>query len=194
MKIIKKIALISSFFAYFLVFSTSYAGGGDDHVHADEVKPVIIDNQKLINRLTVSGELVEIVGIINHKNLNIYIDYADDNSSVKNAQTLLSVNNININLLPISNGEYYQANLEGFLLSHKDVKELNMKFDVKLEHDNESLSLKIDNPFLVKSNDILKDSEHKFLSIKSMLIVLGIGIVFILLVFVMLKYKKSRNN
>jgi hypothetical protein len=57
-------------------------------------------------RFSAVSETFELVGVLNGKRLTLYLDRADDNSPVKNAQLELEVGGVKLDLKPLGEGEF----------------------------------------------------------------------------------------
>ena len=57
-------------------------------------------------RFSAVSETFELVGVLNGKRLTLYLDRADDNSPVKNAQLELEVGGIKLDVKPLGEGEF----------------------------------------------------------------------------------------
>lgn len=80
---------------------TTWAGEGHDHGEA----PAAAADPGL-PRFTAVSETFELVGVINGKQLTLYLDRADDNSPVKDARLELELGGVKVNVEPHGEGAF----------------------------------------------------------------------------------------
>lgn len=79
----------------------TWAGEGHDHGEA----PAAATGPAL-PRFTAVSETFELVGVINGKQLTLYLDRADDNSPVKDAKLELELGGVRVDVKPHGEGEF----------------------------------------------------------------------------------------
>jgi hypothetical protein len=80
---------------------TSWAGDGHDHGEA----PASASGQAR-PRFTAISETFELVGVLNGKQLTLYLDRATDNSPVKDAKLELELGGVKVDVKPHGEGEF----------------------------------------------------------------------------------------
>ena len=84
---------------------------GDGHDHGESPAPTA---GPALPRFTAVSELFEMVGVVNGKNLTVYLDRFADNSPVKDAKVDLALDGTAIALEPHADGEF-EATLQDSL-------------------------------------------------------------------------------
>lgn len=84
--------------------NTTWAGDGHDHGEA----PVATSGPAL-PRFTAVSDQFELVGVVNGKQITLYLDRYADSSPVKDAKLELEVGGIKLAVLPHADGEYETA-------------------------------------------------------------------------------------
>jgi len=80
---------------------TAYAGPGHDH---GEAPPTAASTA--LPRFTAASDVFELVGILNGKQLTLYLDHADTNAPVKNAKLDVEFGGAKLALEPHGEGEF----------------------------------------------------------------------------------------
>lgn len=87
-----------------LIAATPFATwAGEGHDHGEAPAPVA---GPALPRFTAISEIFELVGVINGKQLTLYLDRADDNSPVKDAKLELELGGVKVDVKPHGEGEF----------------------------------------------------------------------------------------
>ena len=101
MKILRAFAAIGCAALFALAGTSSFAGNGHDHGEATSQKV-----EAASPRFTAVSESFELVGVVNGKQVTVYLDRFADNSPVKDAQIELELGGVKLPLKSHAEGEY----------------------------------------------------------------------------------------
>lgn len=101
MNISKVTTTLLSALILFSISSLVLAGAGHDH---DDANPSKMSSA--LPRFSADSELFELVGIVNDKEMTLYLDHFADNSPVNNVQLEIEINGNKFKAKPHGEGEY----------------------------------------------------------------------------------------
>lgn len=101
MKILRAFAAIGCAALFALAGTPSFAGDGHDHGESSSPKVEAVSP-----RFTAVSESFELVGVVNGKQVTVYLDRFADNSPVKDAQIELELGGVKLALKSHAEGEY----------------------------------------------------------------------------------------
>ncbi len=101
MKILKAFAAMGCAVLFALAGTPVFAGDGHDHGEASSPKVEAVSP-----RFTAMSESFELVGVVNGKQIKVYLDRFADNSPVKDAQIELELGGIKLPLKQHAESEY----------------------------------------------------------------------------------------
>ena len=107
MKIFRSLAAIG--FAALFALTGTQVFAGDGHDHGETTAP---ETGAALPRFSAVSESFELVGVVNDKQITVYLDRFADNSPVKDAQIELDLGGVKLPLKQHTEGEYEADLLE----------------------------------------------------------------------------------
>ena len=155
----------------------------------------VIDNNNINNlkNFSISGNLIELVGISVNDELSIYLDNVQDNSPIKNAQLELLINDSNITLEFIKDLNIYKAKLEHEII---DAKNITIKAKIHTQEYSQELKTSFNNISNIDEKDINQQNQSFNLNnlLVKLLVIMAIIILIISLILIYKKYLKNKTN